>query len=77
MNPDAKGKPVCLSGHMDTVHPVGSFGNPPVTFDDKNIYGPGVIDCKGGITASFMAMDALERCGFKRRPIKLILQGAE
>lgn len=26
MNPDAQGSPVCLSGHMDTVHPVGSFG---------------------------------------------------
>ena len=59
MNPHAKGAPVCFSGHMDTVHPIGSFGETPVRFDHEKIYGPGVVDCKGGIAASFMAMDAL------------------
>lgn len=77
MNPDAKGAPVCFSGHMDTVHPVGSFGETPVYRDEEKIYGPGVIDCKGGLAASFMAMDALEKCGFKDRPVKLILQSDE
>lgn len=77
MNPDATGAPVCFSGHMDTVHPIGSFGEVPVSRDDRKIYGPGVLDCKGGIAASFMAMDALEKCGFKERPIKLILQSDE
>lgn len=77
MNPEAKGAPVCFSGHMDTVHPVGSFGEVPVHCDEEKIYGPGVNDCKGGLAASFMAMDALEKCGFKDRPIKLILQSDE
>lgn len=77
MNPDAKGAPVCLSGHLDTVHPVGLFGCPCVTKDDEKIYGPGVADCKGGIVASFMAMAALEDEGFDARPIKLILQSDE
>ncbi len=77
MNPDAKGAPVCLSGHLDTVHPVGLFGTPPVTKDEEKIYGPGVADCKGGIVASFMAMAALEDEGFNARPIKLILQSDE
>ncbi len=77
MNPDAPGAPVCFSGHMDTVHPVGSFGEVLIKRDDRKIYGPGVLDCKGGIAASFMAMDALEKCGFKERPIKLILQSDE
>lgn len=77
MNPESENPPVCFSGHMDTVHPVGSFGEKVVSFDEKKIYGPGVIDCKGGIVASFMAMDALQRCGFKGRPIKLILQSDE
>lgn len=77
MNPDADGAPVCFSGHMDTVHPVGSFGEVPVRIDDEKIYGPGVIDCKGGLAASFMAMDALEKCGFDKRPVKLILQSDE
>ena len=38
MNPDAKNASVCFSGHMDTVHEIGFFGNPPVKKDDKNIY---------------------------------------
>lgn len=77
MNPTAKGAPVCLSGHLDTVHPVGLFGTPVVKKDDQKIYGPGVADCKGGIVASFMAMAALEAEGFTKRPIKLILQSDE
>lgn len=77
LNPKASGQPVCLSGHMDTVHPIGSFGEKPTKIDGDIIYGPGVIDCKGGLVASFMAMDALEQCGFKERPVKLILQSDE
>lgn len=76
-NPDAKGAPVSVSGHMDTVHPVGSFGNPPVRRDSENMYGPGVMDCKGGIVAAVMAMDALEKCGYCDRPVKLFLQSDE
>ena len=77
LNSDAEGAPVCVSGHIDTVHPVGAFGIPAVKRDSKNMYGPGVMDCKGGVVAAFMAMDALEKCGFKKRPVKLILQPDE
>ncbi len=77
MNPDIKESPICFSGHMDTVHPVGLFGYPPVKKDDKNIYGPGVVDCKGGLVSSFLAMDALCKAGYKKRPVKLILQSDE
>ena len=41
------------------------------------MYGPGVADCKGGAVAAFLAMDALDRCGFRSRPVKLILQTDE
>ena len=77
LNPDADKAPICLSAHLDTVHPVGSFGSPAVRRDEKNMYGPGVMDCKGGAVAAFMAMDALERCAFTSRPVKLILQTDE
>ncbi len=77
LNPNAEGKPVSVSGHMDTVHPVGLFGTPAVRRDDENMYGPGVMDCKGGIVAAVMAMDALEKCGFNSRPVYLILQSDE
>ena len=53
MNPDAENSPVSLSGHLDTVHPVGSFGTPAVKRDEHNMYGPGVMDCKGGAVAAW------------------------
>jgi len=77
MNPDADAPPVVFSGHMDTVHPVGSFGYPVVHLDTEKIYGPGVLDCKSGGVCSFLAMDALDQCGFRSRPVKLILQSDE
>ena len=77
MNPQSGLNPVTISGHMDTVHPIGSFGTPAVHIDSEKIYGPGVMDCKGGIVAGFMAMDALYSCGFKKRPVRLLLQTDE
>jgi len=75
--PDAKAAPVVFSGHMDTVHPVGSFGTPAVHIDGDRIYGPGVCDCKGGVVAAFLAMDALMQCGFSDRPVICLLQSDE
>lgn len=77
INPDCKENPVVFSGHIDTVFPIGTFPSPTVTTDDEKIYGPGVMDCKGGVVASFMALDALSQCGFKSRPVKLIVQSDE
>ncbi len=77
LNPDAKGKPFCLSAHLDTVHPLGSFGTPAAHIEGDKLIGPGVTDCKGGAVTAFMAMHALDECGFQDRPVKLILQSDE
>lgn len=77
MNPQADEKPIVFSGHIDTVYPLGTFSAPAVHRDETRIYGPGVIDCKGGVVAAVMAMDALARCGFQKRPVKLIIQTDE
>ncbi|MBR5192610.1 MAG: M20/M25/M40 family metallo-hydrolase [Clostridia bacterium] len=77
MNENAKNAPIALSGHIDTVHPLGLFGKPAVKIKDGNIFGPGVADCKGGIVAGFLAMHALKDCGFINRPIKMLLQTDE
>ncbi len=77
INPEVDAPAVVFSGHIDTVFPVGMFGTPAVRKDDKFIYGPGVMDCKGGVVASFMALDALRQCGFKDRPVKVIVQSDE
>ena len=77
MNPNVEKAPVCLSGHVDTVHPVGLFKEPVVRYDGDKMYGPGIADCKGGIVASLLAMVALHKENFTNRPIKLILQSDE
>lgn len=77
MNHEKAAPPVVFSGHMDTVHPVGSFGTPAVRIKDGKIYGPGVADCKGGIVAALLAMHALKDVDFTERPIKLIVQTDE
>ena len=77
MNPQAGEPPLVLSGHIDTVFPLGSFPAPMVHRDSGHIYGPGVLDCKGGVVAAVMAMDALMRCGFRKRPVRLLIQTDE
>ena len=77
MNHTSSSRPISLSGHIDTVHTVGSFGNPAVSCDENKIYGPGVMDCKGGVVAAFLAMDALWKSGFTSRPVQLLLQTDE
>lgn len=77
MNAGSDAAPIVFSGHLDTVHPIGMFGNPPVRCDADTIYGPGVCDCKGGAVASLLAMAALHECGFTSRPVKLLLQSDE
>lgn len=77
MNDDVQEKPVCFSAHIDTVHPIGAFGYPPVKIKDGIIYGPGVTDCKGGAVAGLYAMQVLAQTGYKKRPVKLIIQSDE
>ncbi|MBQ3252538.1 MAG: M20/M25/M40 family metallo-hydrolase [Oscillospiraceae bacterium] len=77
MNADVDAAPVAVSGHMDTVHPVGSFGIPTVRRDEEKLYGPGVLDCKSGVVLGLFVLDVLDRCGYRKRPVKLLLQSDE
>lgn len=74
---DVESAPICLSGHIDTVYPVGLWDTPAVRRDDVNMYGPGVMDCKGGVVAAMLAMEALMKCGFSKRPVHLLVQSDE
>ena len=77
MNPEVDAAPLAVSGHMDTVHPVGSFGTPTVWRDDEKIYGPGTLDCKSGVVLGLFVLDVLDRCDYRKRPVKLLLQSDE
>jgi glutamate carboxypeptidase len=50
-----------LVGHMDTVYPVDSQFN-WYKDDGKKVFGPGVIDMKGGLVTAIFALKALAAC---------------
>lgn len=75
INPGVE-KSCLFQAHMDTVHEKGIFGEPPVRIDESRIYGPGVIDCKGGIAIALLCMKALLDNGFDKH-VRLILTSDE
>ena len=70
-------KPVLLMAHMDTVHKEGDFGEKIVTRDGDWLYGPGVMDCKGGIITGLCVMELLSREKKLQRPVYLLLTSDE
>lgn len=76
-NEDAPMLPVTFTGHMDTVHPKGTFEEPLFREADGKFFGPGVQDMKGGIVVGMLAMQALMDAGYRDRPLKLVLIGDE
>jgi glutamate carboxypeptidase len=55
-----RGKPAQLIvGHYDTVWPIGTVAQRPLTVDGNVISGPGVFDMKGGITQMVMAFQTI------------------
>ncbi len=66
-------QPIILEGHLDTVHHTGAFGGPnPCRVKDGKIYGPGVVDMKGGMVIALYIAKALNAVGFDKCPIKII-----
>ncbi len=72
LNPDAKLPGIALCGHMDTVHPKGSFKEPVFRIEGNKVFGPGVFDMKGGLIIGLLVMETLSKYGFKDRPVKFI-----
>jgi glutamate carboxypeptidase len=74
---DRKGAPVILSGHVDTVHRQGSFGEDLWKTDGDIVYGAGVNDMKGGIIEALFIVKALNDIGYDHSPIKILFAGDE
>lgn len=75
---DRPGKAIMFSGHIDTVHYKGSFGKEnPCRVEDGMIYGPGVLDMKGGLIIALYAVKALNAIGYDAHPIKFLIDGEE
>lgn len=58
------GKPgILISGHLDTVHPVGTLAKNPWRIEGGHCYGPGIQDMKGGNYVSVEVLRQLASTG--------------
>jgi glutamate carboxypeptidase len=70
-------KGVLLMHHMDTVFPVGTLEKMPFYEKNDKIFGPGVLDMKGGIVISLTAIAALKEAGLLKRPVTVLVTSDE
>ncbi len=71
MNDGKDGQKIVFLAHMDTVHKKGTFDEPLFKEEGDDLYGPGVLDCKGGIALGILIMLALREIGYDA-PVKYI-----
>src|SRR5690349_9648604 len=78
-NETAPGKPIMFLIHIDTVWPVGTLAERPVTIDENGVlFGPGAVDMKGGITIALWSIRGLiERGELPNRPIWVLMTSDE
>ena len=72
-------KPVLLLGHIDTVYPIGTISKMPFRVSKRRLFGPGVLDMKGGIALALHVAEALLAWskGKLPRPVTLFLVSDE
>lgn len=77
-NGDAPGEPIMVLCHLDTVWPVGTLATMPLHRDGDLMFGPGVLDMKGGVVIALEAVRGLiDRGALPERPIWLLFNGDE
>jgi glutamate carboxypeptidase len=67
-SPASKLKPVLLLGHTDTVYPIGTISKMPFRVAKGRVFGPGVLDMKGGIALMLHVIEALLTWGDGKLP---------
>lgn len=55
---------IMLLGHSDTVYPVGTAAQRPMTRQGDKILGPGTCDMKAGLLSGLFALEALQHLNF-------------
>jgi len=74
----AKGKPILVLTHIDTVWPIGTINKMPFYIEGIKIFGPGALDMKAGIVSVIFALKAIRNLGLKpKRKIWLFINSAE
>ncbi|MFK7857382.1 MAG: M20/M25/M40 family metallo-hydrolase [Granulosicoccus sp.] len=54
---------ILISGHLDTVHPIGTLQKLPYRIQGNQCWGPGIQDMKGGNYMALEAIRQLQRAG--------------
>ncbi|AOT72065.1 M20 family metallopeptidase [Geosporobacter ferrireducens] len=70
------GEGIILAGHMDTVFKDGFALHNPFRIEKNLVFGPGVLDMKGGINLIFYILKVLKALDYNK-PIKVIISGDE
>jgi glutamate carboxypeptidase len=68
------GSPILLSGHADTVWPVGTLAKMPFRVDGATAYGPGAYDMKACLV---VMLEAIRLAGDRRRALRVFLTADE
>ncbi len=68
---------VLLMHHMDTVYPLGTLAKMPFYEQDGKIFGPAVLDMKGGIAITLTVLAALQESGQLARPVTALFTSDE
>jgi len=75
---EERGDGILLLSHMDTVFPLGTLIKMPFYEKDGKIFGPGVLDMKGGIVIALTAIAALRQTEeMPERPITALFTSDE
>ena len=73
----ARGTPVMLLGHLDTVWPLGTLKKMPFRLRGGRAWGPGVLDMKAGVVMAITALRLLSEADRLARPVILLLNSDE
>ena len=75
---DSEEKGILLLGHIDTVFPLGTLDEMPFYEKGDKIFGPGVLDMKGGLVIGLSAISALvERDEMPDVPVRMLFTSDE
>ena len=69
---------ILVLAHLDTVHPIGTLDALPVRREGGQVYGPGILDMKGGTYLAFEALRQLAVAGLPTPlPVTVLLTSDE